>query len=512
LKEDGAGPDRQGAETNFTNDELGLPASAGQNNKKKARDMTQAITKSGPLDWTVIWAGARERLRRELGDAVFETWISPLVFVDAADGELKIGAPRPFARNWVANQYAIRIERAVRAEGAEPQSLSIVLAPQKATMPVIASVSRDVRPTPATISYFQEQSLAKAGEPRRALSNRVLDPVQTFENFVAGSANEFAYRATRALAEDDGSDVPLLFIHGSFGFGKTHLLNAAALEAKRRGRRALLLGAEDFMRQFLGALNRKDTLGFKDELRAADMLLIDDLQHLCRSTYTVSEFLHTLNAFSDLRRKLVIAADRPPSALETLGADVRSRLSGGLVIGLTKPDRTTRLAILKSRAGEYARRRPDAALPDDVLEHLADMEEASPRDLIGAFTKLAVYADLTKKPVTLDVVAETIGSRARGKKTSIEDIQRRTAEFYKLELRDFHSPQRSRRVARPRQVAMYLARELTERSLPEIGRRFGGRDHTTVLHACRRIAALCEEDPVLKQEVDFLKDVLGKIS
>jgi chromosomal replication initiator protein len=474
--------------------------------------MTQPITKAGPLDWTVVWAGARERLRRELGDAVFDTWISPLVLVDAANGELKIGAPRPFARNWVANQYQTRIERAVRAEGAEPQSLSIVLAPQKPVATSVAPAPREVRPTPATISYLQEQTAHKAGEPRRVLSNRVLDPVQSFDNFVAGSANEFAYRATRALAEDDGSDVPLLFVHGGFGFGKTHLLNAAALEARRRGRRALLLGAEDFMRQFLGALNRKDTLGFKDELRAADMLLIDDLQHLCRSTYTVSEFLHTLNAFSDLRRKLVIAADRPPSALETLGADVRSRLSGGLVIGLTKPDRSTRLAILKSRAGDYAKRRPDAALPDDVLEHLADMDDASPRDLIGAFTKLAVYADLTKKPVTVDVVAETIGSRARGKKTSIEDIQRRTAEFYKLDLRDFHSPQRSRRVARPRQVAMYLARELTERSLPEIGRRFGGRDHTTVLHACRRIAALCEEDPVLKQEVDFLKDVLGKLS
>ena len=471
--------------------------------------MTHAITKTGPLDWAVIWSGARERLRRELGDAVFETWINPLVLVDATNGELKIGAPRPFARNWVANQYAVRIERAVRAEGAEPASLSIVLAAQKPAQPQM----REMRPAaPATISYLQEQTAAKSGEARRALSNRVLDPVQTFENFVAGPANEFAYRATRALAEDDGSEVSLLFVHGSFGYGKTHLLNAAALEAKRRGRRALLLGAEDFMRQFLGALNRKDTLGFKDELRAADMLLIDDLQHLCRSTYTVSEFLHTLNAFSDLRRKLVIAADRPPSALETLGADVRSRLSGGLVIGLSKPDRTTRLAILKARATEYARRRPDAALPEDVLEHLADMQEASPRDLIGAFTKLAVYADLTKKPVTIDVVAETIGQRAHGRKTSIEDIQRRTAEFYKLDLRDFHSPQRSRRVARPRQVAMYLARELTERSLPEIGRRFGGRDHTTVLHACRRIAALCEEDPVLKQEVDFLKDVLGKLS
>jgi chromosomal replication initiator protein len=474
--------------------------------------MTNIVAKSGSLDWAQVWSSARERLRRELGDAVFETWISPLVLVDAANGELKIGAPRPFARNWVANQYTARIERAIRAEGAEPASISIVLAPQKPSAAQPAPRETSMRATPATIAYLQDQNAAKPGEPRRALSNRVLDPMQTFDNFVPGAANEFAYRATQALAEDDNSEVPLLFIHGSFGYGKTHLLNAAALEARRRGRRALLLGAEDFMRQFLGALNRKDTLGFKDELRAADMLLIDDLQHLCRSTYTVSEFLHTLNAFSDLRRKLVIAADRPPASLETLGPDVRSRLSGGLVIALNKPDRAMRLSILKARAAEFAKRRPDAALPGDVLEHLANMEDASPRDLIGAFTKLAVYADLTKKPVTVDVAAETIGQRAVGRKTSIEDIQRRTAEFYKLDLRDFHSAQRSRRIARPRQVAMYLARELTMRSLPEIGRRFGGRDHTTVLHACRRIAALCEEDPVLKQEVDFLKDVLGKLS
>ncbi len=472
--------------------------------------MTNIVAKSGSVDWAVIWAGARERLRRELGDAVFETWINPLVLVDAANGEIKIGAPRPFARNWVTNQYALRIERAVRAEGVEPASLSIVLAPQKLAAP--SERETRMHPTPATISYLREQTAAKTDDARRTLSNRVLDPMQTFDSFVAGPANEFAYRATRSLAEEDGSDVALLFIHGGFGFGKTHLLNAVALEAKRRGRRALLLGAEDFMRQFLGALNRRDTLGFKDELRAADMLLIDDLQHLCRSTYTVSEFLHTLNAFSDLRRKLVIAADRPPTALDALGADVRSRLSGGLVIALNRPDRATRLAILKARAREYAKRRPDAALPDEVLEHLANMEETSPRDLIGAFTKLAVYADLTKKPVTIEIVAETIGQRTAGRKTSIEDIQKRTAEFYKLDMRDFHSPQRSRRVARPRQVAMYLARELTMRSLPEIGRRFGGRDHTTVLHACRRIVALCAEDPVLKQEVDFLKDVLGKLS
>jgi chromosomal replication initiator protein len=339
----------------------------------------------------------------------------------------------------------------------------------------------------------------------------MLDPMQTFETFVSGSSNEFGFRAARAIAEGDESGVSLLYIHGGFGNGKTHLLNAIALEARKRGRRALLLGAEDFMRQFLGALKYKDTLGFKDELRAADMLLIDDLQHLCRSTYTVSEFLHTLNAFSDLRRKLVIASDKAPAALEALGADVRSRLSGGLVIGLEQPDRATRLAILKGRAAEYTRRRPDTMMPDEVLEKIADREDASPRDLIGIFTKLAVYADLTKKPMTLEAAAEAAGHAGTpGRKTSIEDIQRKTAEFYKVDLRDFHSALRSRRVARPRQVAMYLSRELTMRSLPEIGRRFGGRDHTTVLHACRRIVELCAADPLFKQEVDFLKQVLGR--
>jgi chromosomal replication initiator protein len=218
-----------------------------------------------------------------------------------------------------------------------------------------------------------------------------------------------------------------------------------------------------------------------------------------------------VNAFADLRRRVVIAADRIPAALEGLGADVKSRLAGGLVVSLDKPDRATRLAILKSRAAEFVRHRPSVSFPDTVLERIAEIDEASPREIIGVFTKVATYADLTKKPVTLDIVEETIGTRSSGGvRTSIEDIQRRTAEFYKLEVRDFHSPQRARRVARPRQVAMYLARKLTSRSLPEIGRRFGGRDHTTVLHACRRIEALCGEDPTFKQEVDFLSQMLTK--
>ena len=463
-------------------------------------------------DWPAAWTGARERLRRELGDAVFDAWIGPLTLDGFEKDEVRVGTSKSFIRNWVSERYVARIERALRAEGVEPVSLSIVLSiPQ----PVVGGglVREPVRlDVPAAIAFpVPGTDDEPSSEAAKGLWTRMLHPQQTFESFVAGPANEFGLGAAKAFAEGQQSDAPLLYIHGGFGYGKTHLLNAAALEFRKRGKRSLFLRSEDFMRHFLGALYRKDTLAFKEELRTAEVLIIDDLQHICRSTATASEFLYTVNAFADLRRRVVIAADRAPAALEGLGADVKSRLAGGLVVTLDKPDRETRLAILKARAADFAKHKPLALLPDNVLEHIADMEEASPRELIGVFTKLATYTDLTKKPVTLETIEDVVGLRsAPGAKTSIEDIQKKTAEFYKLDVRDFHSPQRARRVARPRQVAMYLSRKLTTRSLPEIGRRFGGRDHTTVLHACRRIEALCEEDALFKQEVDFLSQMLAR--
>jgi chromosomal replication initiator protein len=480
-----------------------------RNNKNKGTQMSRDAKLSTP-DWPVVWTKARERLRRELGDAVYNVWLSQLSLLSFERSELKIAAPRMFVRNWVASQYVARIERACRAEGAEPASVSIVLAPPSVggglakEEPSVshASISQlPVRPRPPD----------RPAETRGSLSRRVADPSLTFENFVPGSANEFALGAARAFAQGETPEISLLYIHGTFGVGKTHLLNAIALAAQAKGRRALLLSSEEFMRRFLGALKSKESLEFKDEIRAADMLLVDDLQHLCRSTYTMSEFLHTLNAFSDLRRKFVIAAERPPSALQGLSAEVQSRLSGGVVISVEKPDRATRFAILKARAERHARDRGRAPMPDTALERISEIEGATPRDLIGIFSKLELYADLTKNPVTFDVAVENIlRGGAGGRKVSIDDIQRKAAEFYKLDLRDFVSKQRSRRVARPRQIAMYLSRQLTERSLPEIGRRFGGRDHTTVLHACKTIQALCEVDPVFKQEIEFLKDVLNK--
>ncbi|HEX3756708.1 MAG TPA: chromosomal replication initiator protein DnaA [Rhizomicrobium sp.] len=471
--------------------------------------MGQMTGKPVRCDWQTAWAAVRERLRRELGGPVFDAWIGPLSLEAWHGDELKIGAAKPFVRNWVANHYVARIERAFRAEGHSPASISVVTA---VTPPTIggaaARQAREPQTAPATLSYLPARTPEET-DASKGLWNRMLHPQQTFVSFIPGPANEFGHGAAKSFAEGQQPDIPHLYIHGGFGFGKTHLLNAAALEFRKRGRRTLFLRAEDFMRHFLGALYRKDTLTFKEELRTAEVLILDDLQHICRSAATASEFLYTVNAFADLRRRVVIAADRAPQALEGLGADVRSRLAGGLVIALDKPDHDTRLAILKARAAEFSRHKPDVVLPETVLKRIADMDDASPRDLIGIFTKLATYADLTKKPVTLETAEEAVGMRGGpAAKTSIEDIQRKTAEFYKLEVKDFHSPQRARKVARPRQVAMYLARKLTSRSLPEIGRRFGGRDHTTVLHACRRVEALIGEDEMFKQEVEFLSQML----
>jgi chromosomal replication initiator protein len=473
--------------------------------------MNRDNTKTSGPDWTNIWLAAKNRLKREVGDAVYDAWLAQLSLLSFEKSELRIAAPRLYIRNWVANQYLSRIERALRAEGGEPASISIVLAP-----PTVGGAlpREDVPRQAATVSPLP--IAARAAEPadaRRGLFRREMAPAQTFESFIAGGTNEFVHAAARAFAlgEASAADVPLLYIHGTFGVGKTHLLNAITLAARARGRKAVLLSSESFMCSFLGALRSKETLEFKEEVRSAEMLLVDDLQHLCRSSYTVSEFLHTLNAFSDLRRKFVIAADRAPGALDGLSAEVRSRLSGGLVLGLEKPDHATRLAILKSRAAGVAKENNQIAIPDSALGRIADIEDTTPRDIIGLFSKLAVYAGVTKNPGSADSILNTILRGEPGThRISIEEIQRKAAEFYHLDLRDFVSKQRSRRVARPRQIAMYLSRQLTERSLPEIGKHFGGRDHTTVLHACRRIEALCNADPMFRHEIEFLKNVLNR--
>jgi len=457
--------------------------------------------------WADAWIAVRDRLRLELGQGVFDTWIAPLSMIAAAEGTVRLSSPSRLVRDYTASHHGERIEKAFGAVLAGPCAVEIVIAASDGRS--LTTRAPAVSVAPAHIpSRSDFAGLAKPpGVSLQGIWDRVPDPAQSFASFVVGPCNEFACKAAQRIAENGDSNFGLLFVHGGFGYGKTHLLNAISMEVRERHRaRVLFLRAEDFMRRFLAALRNQETLAFKEELRAADILLIDDLQHICGRT-TVSELLHTVNAFTDLKRKVVIAADRPPASLDGLTEDVRSRLKGAVVIALEKPDAPTRLAILRGKSAEIERKLPRARLPDSVLQHLAGEVNAAPRELLGVLLKLATYADLTGKSVTPEIAEEAIGSRsaAAERRTTIEEIQRKTAEYYKLELRELHSSRRARRVARPRQVAMFLARELTSRSLPDIGRRFGGRDHTTVLHAVRKIEALVAKDTTLSEEVESLK-------
>lgn len=470
------------------------------------------------LPWSDIWIAVRDLLRGEFGQGIFDTWIAPLSLASADDGHVRLSAPRRLIRDYVASHHGPRLERAFAASSTNFVSLDIVAAARdpcetSARKTAASPIAQRQPPSHDTVNGAGSTTGNATGASLQGLWDRQPDPGQSFASFIVGPSNEFAFKAAQRLAENGEFGVGQLFIHGGFGYGKTHLLNAIVLEMRAsRAARVLCLRAEDFMRRFLAALRNQETLGFKEELRGADILLIDDLQHICGRTATSNEFLHTVNAFTDLRRKVVIAADRPPSMLEGLSVDIRSRLQGVLVIALEKPDASTRLAILKAKAAEMERERTRARVPEAVLEQLANQLDVSPRELLGVLMKLATYADLTGKPVTAEVAKEAIDSRATAgdRHVTIDEIQKKTAEFYKLELRELHSPRRARQIARPRQVAMFLARELTSRSLPDIGRRFGGRDHTTVLHACRRIEELRKTDPVLQQEVDFLRNVLGR--
>jgi len=349
-----------------------------------------------------------------------------------------------------------------------------------------------------------------AQDRREMLMSRVPDPAQTFETFVVGPSNEFACRAAEQMAQESESDIEMLFIHGPLGFGKTHLLNAIAGRAVGHGARVLFVRAQDFMLSFLRAEHSRQELAFKGAVRHVDVFVLDDVQYLCGNPAPMNEFMHTVNALIDAKGKVVLTADQPPALLKGLSDELRSRLQGALVIALENPSEATKFGILKARATEIERRRPHSRVTDEVLRYVAATPNLSPFELIALVTKIATYAEFTSAPLTVEIVKEALGGCvAKGEhRVTVEDILEEVAKFYKLNLQELRSKCRDRRLARPRQVAMYLARELTARSLADIGRRVGGRDHTTVIHACRRIKALCKIDPVLRQEVAFLRSAL----
>jgi chromosomal replication initiator protein len=350
---------------------------------------------------------------------------------------------------------------------------------------------------------------ADAPELAMEFASGGLDPRLNFENFVVGKPNEFAHAAARRVADSESVPFNPLFLYGGVGLGKTHLMHAIAWQIRNRKtkRKVLYLSAEQFMYRFIRALRFKDTMAFKEQFRSVDVLMIDDIQFICgNKDSTQEEFFHTFNALVDQNRQIVISADKSPSNLEGMEERLRSRLGWGLVADIHPTTYELRLGILQSKV--------DAArvkVPSKVLEFLAHKITSNVRELEGALNRIAAHVELVGRPITIESTQDLLRDllRANDRRVTIDEIQRKVAEHFNMRVADMHSERRARSVARPRQVAMFLSKQLTERSLPEIGRKFGGRDHTTVMHAVKKVEELMANDQSFAEDIELLRRTLS---
>jgi chromosomal replication initiator protein len=453
------------------------------------------------------WARVRARLREEFGEPAYRSWLRSMTLVELADGRVRIAVPTRFLRDWVAQHYADRLRALWNAENETVAAVEILLgggaaAPAEPVEPA----AREAKPEKSDKSDKGEEP----GDDKDV--GAALDPRFTFENFVVGKPNELANAAARRVAEaaaGPSRNVPYnpLFLYGGVGLGKTHLMHAIAWHIRREdpSRRVIYLSAEKFMYQFIRALRFKDTMAFKEQFRSVDVLMIDAVQFISGKDSTQEEFFHTFNALVDQNRQIVISADKSPSDLEGMEERLKSRLGWGLVADLHPTTYELRLGILQAKAEQMK-----TPAPPKLLEFLAHKITSNVRELEGALNRIFAHTQLVGRAITLEGAQEVLHDllRANDRRVTIDEIQKRVAEHYNIRLADMHSARRARAVARPRQVAMYLCKQLTPRSLPEIGRKFGGRDHTTVMHAVRRIEELRTADRSLAEDIELLRRML----
>jgi chromosomal replication initiator protein len=462
----------------------------------------------------------KELLRSELGDATYNSWFGHLSMVAMEAGRVALSVPTRFMRDWLQTHYVSQIENAWASEVPGITRVDILVsAPAKpsngkepaksntAASTYSPTTSANGRPT-ASAANGSAIPIAEKDRP----ASSPLDPRYTFDNFIVGKSNELAHAAARRVAEADTVPFNPLFLYGSVGLGKTHLMHAIAQEIIRRNptRKVLYLSADQFMYQFIRALRYKDTMAFKQKFRTVDVLMVDDVQFISGKESTQEEFFHTFNALIDHNRQVIISADRSPSDLDGIEERIRSRLGWGLSADIHATDYELRLGILQAKSEALSRKMGGFHMPEKVLEFLAHKIVSNIRELEGGLNRVVAYSDLVGRPISLEMAQDVLSDllRANERRITIDDIQRRVAEYYNLRLADLLSARRARVVARPRQVAMYLSKQLTTRSLPEIGRKFGGRDHTTVMHAVRKIEELKVADTAIREDVDMLSRML----
>ncbi len=458
------------------------------------------------------WTHVRARLRAEFGESTYNSWLKPLTLTEVQGDRARLAVPTRFMRDWTDTNYAPRIRELWAEEGDQIKSVEVIVEPSTAVAwpaggpPARPRIAADPAPEPVAADPAPTLSAGGAG-PGGGIPTASLDSRFTFANFVVGRSNELAHAAARRVAESKHAPFNPLFLYGGVGLGKTHLMHSIAWHIRELdpSRRVLYMSAEKFMYQFIRALRFKTTMDFKEQFRSVDVLMIDDIQFIAGKDSTQEEFFHTFNALVDQNRQIVISADKSPSDLEGMEVRLKSRLGWGLVADIHPTDYELRLGILQSKAEQL-----EAETPSKLLEFLAHKITSNVRELEGALNRIVAHATLVGRPVTLETAHEVLHDllRANDRRVTIDEIQKCVAEHYNIRLADMHSARRARAVARPRQVAMYLAKQLTPRSLPEIGRKFGGRDHTTVMHAVRRIDELRSTDPSFSEDVELLRRML----
>lgn len=475
----------------------------------------------------------RAQLKARLGKEVYASWFERMKLVDATASIVRLSVPTTFLRSWISSHYLELILELWKADVPSLLRIEIVVRSavrNSAPLPDKQPISNrgtdrskpkgrspvDKYPPPATERSKQPSGIAgnsDRGRGRSTVLGSPLDGRYSFATFVEGPSNRVAFAAARAVAEQASSAVRFnpLFVHASVGLGKTHLLQAVAAEALARNpqSRVVYLTAEYFMWRFATAIRDNNALTFKEQLRDIDLLVIDDMQFL-QGKSIQHEFCHLINMLLDSAKQVVVAADRPPSELESLEPRVRSRLNGGVALEMAAPDYDMRLSMLQQRLAETKAEDQSLDISDAILEHVARVVTGSGRELEGAFNQL-IFRQSFEPNLSVERVDDLLGHIYRSgepKRIRIEDIQRAVSRHYNVSRTELLSNRRTRTIVRPRQIAMYLAKMLTPRSLPEIGRRFGGRDHTTVLHAVRKIEGLSETDKMLAREIELLKRLI----
>lgn len=468
---------------------------------------------AGTLDGE--WAQVCSHMRDEIGEAAFDSWFKPMSVHSVDAGTANICVPTRFMRDWIANNYLDQIRALWSSLNHQITQVEIIVANAQGGGGILAQASQKVR---------QEQAQASAGaHPKPAyvapvqdtisLADQLgaqLDPRYTFDDFVVGKPNEFAHAASKRVAEADIPPFNPLFLYGGVGLGKTHLMHAIAhhMRLVHPNRTVVYLSAEKFMYRFIRALREQKTVDFKEQFRSVDMLLIDDVQFIAGKDSTQEELFHTFNSLVDQGRQIVLSADKSPSDIEGLEDRLKSRLNHGLVADLHATTYELRLGILLSKAEQLG-----VELPTKVTEFLAHKISSNVRELEGALNRVVAHSQLVGRPITLETSQEVLHDllRANDRRVTIEEIQKKVAEHFNIRVSDMHSARRARSVARPRQIAMYLSKQLTSRSLPEIGRKFGGRDHTTVMHAVKKVEELGLHDQDFAEDVELLRRMLGGV-